>query len=126
MTFLLVAAAIGALTGSILYFTSSFTNTAFGLDGPEEKQVKLKYSTLEDDSASVRSVADFRASRKAKKGKDKQRLIPISSPREEKMFQDLLSKVDYLPSSDAGPQGRYSISNQTILEEDDSSSFEQV
>jgi hypothetical protein len=122
LTFLFVAVLIGALTGFILYITSSYTNRFLGLEETGQDKQPM-YLTKESDSG--RSIAEFRAFRKAKKEKGKQKLV--HSPREEKIFQDMLSRVDYMPSaSDAGPQSRLSLSTQTILEEDDSSDFEQT
>jgi hypothetical protein len=123
LTFLFVAVLIGAVTGFILYLTSSYTYKALGLEETGQNSTPVHLST---DYDTVRSVAEFRALRKAKKAKKgKQKLV--QSPREEKMFQDMLSRVDYVPgASDIGAQGRLPLSNQTILEEDDSSSFEQA
>ncbi|KAF2666202.1 hypothetical protein BT63DRAFT_416604 [Microthyrium microscopicum] len=124
LTFIFVAILIGGAAGLILYFTSSLTDQLLGLQ-PPAKPSKTSHSPLEKDGL-PRSVAEYRKSRQRKK---KQQDKQVQSPREERMFRDMMasaSGTDVRQSNSAwdsaGFSGRLPLSTQTILEEDDSSS----
>jgi hypothetical protein len=122
LTYLLVAVLVGALAGLFLFATTTFINHILGIDETTDRNTKERQA-----QRPTRSVAEYRAERKRKRHAKEPRhtdQLPISPASGDGFggLSGLNVGGDSFESAWVAARGQpLQLSEQTILEEEDSS-----